>query len=126
MIPTFRAWLDTDEISKGMYDVTCINFKDEEVSIVDNRWTAVASFDQIKLMQYTGAKDDNGVEIYQNDIVEIIKTAAEPWEIEPRLVIAVEDVIHLNRCLRTGVFQSIKSLKVLGNIYENPELLERE
>jgi len=71
--------------------------------------------------QYTGLKDKNGVDIYRNDIVEAFKHN------ETRFVYEVTE--------RAGVlwfgnwnwieFQNIfRNLKVIGNIHQNPELLE--
>lgn len=94
------------------------------------------------IMQYTGLKDKNGTEIYEGDILELIN------EDEERIKCVVE---FGNRRIRTysGTIidvqcfyfkigdrktnpvannylgkHDLEIIKVIGNIYENPELLE--
>ena len=84
-----------------------------------------------KLMQYTGLKDKNGVEIYEGDIVQSsfgippIRVRARVYFEDGCFSINTKDadpnittLIHFMDCLNDEV-------EVIGNIYENPELLER-
>lgn len=108
----FRAWNKSNVM---MMDVEKYSFKTNQVYFDSERW------EEFELMQYTGLKDKNGKEIYEGDIV---KTNC-----------GVHEVIFIDGgyCLDTGVlatdlYRLIDSagnhIEVIGNIYENHELLE--
>ncbi len=86
--------------------------------IKDNNWEFV-EVDRFELMQYTGLKDCNDVEVYEGDIVENFLTDRfEIKYIEDKARFSIgEDNIN-----KTIV--KTEKIKVIGNIYENPELLE--
>lgn len=81
---------------------------------------------ECKIMQYTGLKDKNGVEIYEGDVV-------KGWIHNPSEHHIVEYVSDEYNCgfmaSKIGRFGKIHvwyaGLEVIGNIYENPELLEQ-
>ena len=81
--------------------------------------------DEKTLRQYTGLKDKNGKEIYEGDIVErtkdLIKGKIEYNRIEGRFVICVS---KLFRNYNLGL-EADMIVEVIGNIYENPELLKK-
>jgi len=68
--------------------------------------------------QYTGLKDKNGKEIYEGDIY---KQFIEDSPNEERIIIDFVEYIHL-----FAYFFDNKNheIEVIGNIHENPELLE--
>lgn len=82
-----------------------------------------------KAGQYTGFKDKNGKEIYESDVVQ----ASKSWtsEVIQRFKSTVDldiDIFTLKKDLDTGkeldwMRLSDYELEVIGNIYDNPELL---
>ena len=64
-------------------------------------------------MQYTGLKDKNGKEIYEGDI----SGANTGWT---EIIISLDDYALL--CYIATVTNDVE---VIGDIYQNPELLEK-
>lgn len=92
--------------------------------------TAIA-FESIELMQYTGRKDKKGQEVYRGDVVEISFTGGQTFSL--RHVIEWQDDKARWVGRRLGAtFRALEGLgdmlldshgEVIGNIYENPELI---
>lgn len=95
--------------------------------------------DTFELMQYTGLKDKNGVEIYEGDIVQKpadvrigSEIVAHKGEHDIAIVEWIEGSFRLNKfgdksknyygVLAYTLNNEPSLLKVIGNIYENPEL----
>ncbi|KKK89760.1 hypothetical protein LCGC14_2729840, partial [marine sediment metagenome] len=86
--------------------------------------------DCYELMQYTGLKDKNGVEIYEGDVV---SAADSPIALTAVRSLPVTQVFWDNGSFvlidSEGCFQHsaehhvLTALEVIGNIYENPELV---
>lgn len=124
MIPKFRAW---DKLGKEMHKVSAIDFSSKGARIIrlaevhsngkgdHKRW-----YSTVELMQSTGLKDKNGTEIYEGDIVE------NSYK-EIGFIKNSKDAFCFNRKERNFYLSGIgagRPFKILGNIYENPELLE--
>ena len=73
-------------------------------------------------MQFTGQKDKNGQEIYEGDIIEGIQEAYVKNLTQRGILIFSVDGF----CLKVGDIVPLRffyGLRVIGNIYENPDLL---
>lgn len=90
-------------------------------------------FDTIPVMQYTGLKDKAGNDIYEGDILEVITKAlpsgkdasGDTYLGEVKFdygeyVISFKDKFGFNNALKNW---ALNHSKVLGNIFENSELL---
>ena len=119
----FRAW---DKWNKKMVDVKEVEWREgvvrKVISVfdVEKKNYAVMAKD-FELLQYTGLKDKKGKEIYEGDIVkwsptreggkvgQVIWNNLGLWHIKENYV-----------DFPIGVYSNIE---IIGNIYENPELL---
>lgn len=75
------------------------------------------------LQQYTGLKDKNGKEIYEGDIVQGI----EKWDIDliDDFNSFIYQVLYSESHSGLGGFTR-EDIEIIGNIHENPELLEKK
>ncbi len=79
------------------------------------------------VLQFTGLLDKNGKEIYEGDIIRTGKSGylrVVEWNTDrfnARWIIETQEAIHKENGL--GMPLNIELYEVIGNIYENPELL---
>lgn len=129
MIPKFRAWTEEGEVM--YYDV--YPFKDDTLLLSYDE----ISFDEVPasdfiLMQSTGIFDKNGNEIFEGDIVKYKigwNTFTEEVAYDKNFAgFGVRDAKADIIFTFGEVFEDIDKsfLEVIGNIYDNPELLEGE
>jgi uncharacterized phage protein (TIGR01671 family) len=74
----------------------------------------------MEIMQYTGLKDKNGKEIYEGDIINL-----SSWEPSVYLVAWDRGAFYMAKknLEEVGDIKYVESGEIIGNIYENPELL---
>ncbi len=113
----FRAWIKKEQAMKVV----------DEIGLFEG-WVEVNGglqpylVDDVELMQYTGLKDKNGVEIYEGDILS-----------EPVSPVGGKDggYLYLPREIKWlgagsgySLYAPYAASEVIGNIHENPELLK--
>lgn len=125
MVPKFRAWdKENDRMIYPSTEGVCFELDDDGINILDvsgdypedHTFPAIDSF----LMQSTGLKDKNGVEIFEGDVVEWLGHRG-----------IVEFVLNNQQTMIIGASGYITYLdystdfntEVIGNIHENPKIL---
>lgn len=145
MVPKFRAW---DKESKSMHQILEIIYSND-LSYISFITIGGGNLiygpkrrlgDDVIIMQSTGLKDKNGMEIFEGDVVNILDSV-QVNEIDQGGAFVdahfdeldeVDYIVFLDggfKLSRTGFDVSIchyvEEFKIIGNIYENQELLEQ-
>lgn len=146
MIPKFRAWVKPGVLSNhpdgvvadakpDFLGMECLVKRDDLKG--KKCFTEIFDFEDVELMQSTGLKDKNGVEIFEGDIVvgqqHLTTDSSTPFEIKGLVRYSKRNTMFYldeksfgHDKFMHSLGSSIYQYEVIGNIYENPELLEVE
>ena len=133
MIHKFRAWHIHKQI---MCEVIRIDFEQEIVTLdletdddeyfwVETDW----SFSDVEIMQSTGCRDKNGIEIYEGDVIKdkYDKIWLVQWYVGA-FVITNKIPDSDGQTSTYSHFSNVSNhhfyFEVIGNVYQDPELLE--
>ena len=124
MIPKFRAW---DKFYECMITPAGIELENGEVSHIIEQLlgeTTKSSITYYELMQSTGLKDKNVIEIFEGDIVKDMNEEIGYITFLKQEMGYV--IVYKNRDRRLGHRNGIDDfhLETIGNIYEHPHLLK--
>ncbi|MGC2982438.1 YopX family protein [Enterococcus faecalis] len=133
MIPKFRAW---DKNTNDMVDVKTIDLeKDGSIGCIVDYNGINLDVSECVLMQYTGLKDKNGVEIFEGDVVKVTDGESEEDsyisivknysnEGYPAFDIEYPPTYHYDSNVLSAIMCNVfETIEVIGNIYEDGDLL---
>jgi uncharacterized phage protein (TIGR01671 family) len=122
----YRMW---NKKEKKMYDIGVLDFDDKKAYMRGylNYTVSNYMFENIELMQYTGLHDKNGKEIYEGDVLRFseVDTAIVKWNEKYSyfMVKPIQDY-YFDSDVLGHTLEYNDSVEVIGNIYENPDLLK--
>ena len=128
MIPRFRAW---DKEFKEMVQVDALVFDEQIIKATyKNRNVVKEDLKNYVLMQSTGLTGKNGKEIFEGDIVKV--TDGDERTNFPDggigTICGFDEIFmwYIDGQVHNGLFDISQEyyIEVIGNIYENPEMLE--
>lgn len=134
MIPKFRAW-DKTHKKLGMIDADMQDGLFQSVKIFDEDGDDWQESENFILMQSTGLKDKNGVEIFEGDIVKTTRFLGRSDEVGgfyeyDKEFIGIVKYLEGAWLIDTGndavhLWTEIEENEVIGNVYEQPEYLKK-
>ncbi len=124
MIPKFRAW---DKETQSLRYVLVVDRLNDLVDL--DSGLIERQFDEVEIMQSTGLKDKNGVEIFEGDIVVNqygnVGYVAYLQQEAGFVVVLKKSDYRLGHRNTGESYDVTTNHEVIGNIHSNPELLEQ-
>lgn len=126
MIPKFRAWLKEEYRMTDVREITFFNDEIQMISDVEGFY----AYDEFELMQSTCLFDKNGNEIFEGDIVKFsdcdddVYVTPVVWDKNYACFgVSFSGKYPMSFDYLEEFYTELKDIEVVGNIYENPELL---
>lgn len=125
----FRLWLDNEMLSHEQ-----LIRMDQDTHAMYTIITKEKQEEGTVLMQYTGLKDKDGVEIFEGDV---LRRVSEEWDVDAVYKVVWGGIDYPAWDVKpwyegeSNFFSDYENadewgtLEIIGNIYENPELLNK-
>jgi len=119
----FRAW---DKVARRIMTVDMLriigNCGYQQIGLVAEDLDYIRHPENVELMQYTGLKDKNGKEIYESDILNNGDIGSTNWIVtwnEKGFYSYCDDEV-----CEDSPMSHLEHLEIIGNIYENPNIIK--
>lgn len=123
----FRAWLKATKEMHEVDDIVSIDFEKKQICVKTLFFDQLNhyDFDDVVLMQSTGFRDKNGKEIFEGDIIDSTDGfLTGVVEFREDLGMFVSNLVEYNNFER--LCNVANSRRIIGNIWEDGELLDGE
>lgn len=120
----FRAW-DKADCTMTPDPFAWLDVRDELLNYREGQFERNHPDKRYEILQYTGLKDKGGVEIYEGDIVRQLIKSEYLDESDWLTIIGVVNILDGCWCINEGCYPLFCfSNEVIGNIYENKNLID--
>ena len=122
----FRVW---DKKEEMMHIVTAMQFEEEvtKVKVKKDGRIVELPIDDVEIMQFTGIVDNDGSEVYEGDIVKVLGKQNQLFGyIWYNGYFYTLNLFNVPGADNWPIIkeENIRSLDVIGNIYENKDMLK--
>lgn len=128
MIPKFRVWLPDPYVERMLRVKALVYESDKTRCVCGYAYDFYLEDEDATIMQSTGLLDKNGKEIFEGDVVDYNgRKAIVNWHSSyASFIYRFVDELHKRNAELNPLYLAYYHFKVVGNKFENPELLEVE
>lgn len=122
----YQAYWSNRVPQLGMCSVKALHFEEGRVEISNGAVRVFPKLEEVELLQFTGMVDDDGKEIYEGDILQKLYKCQDQGG---KISVCDMTIFPVEYRTQTAGFNITTGknhgYRVIGNIYQNPELLQK-